>query len=139
MFYEFPITVAVGKTRVAPEVEEIKLTHGLIHRLEVEFPDGCDGLVHARVMWLDHQVWPTNPNEYFTSDGHVIVIDDYFELYGPPYLLKIEGWSEALLYSHTVRVRIGVLPKAVADHVYGKMSKSDINTLREAFGIPIEE
>jgi len=138
MFYEFPLTVAVGKTRVAPEIQAIKLTQGLIHRLEIEFPDGCTGLVHVRVLWLDHQVWPTNPNEYFTSDGHVIIVDDYFELYGAPYLLKIEGWSEALSYPHTVTVRIGVLPKAVAEHVYGKMAKSDIATLRAAFGLPVE-
>jgi len=139
MFYEFPLTVAVGKTRADPALQVIKLTQGLIHRLEVEFPDGCCGLIHVRVLWLDHQVWPTNPNEWFTSDGHVIIVDDYFELYGAPYLLKIEGWSEALSYPHTVTVRIGVLPKAVAEHVYGKMAKSDIATLREAFGLTAEE
>ena len=138
MFYEFPLAIAVGKTELAPETQEVKLTQGLIHRLEVEFPDGCTGLVHVAVLWLDHQVWPTNPGEYFTSNNHVIIVDDYFELYEAPYILKIVGWTEALLYPHTVTVRIGVLPKAVAEHVYGKMSKSDIATLREAFGLSPE-
>lgn len=138
MFYNFPLTLTLGTAEASLEEEEAKLTHGVIHRLEIEFPAGCSGLAHLRILHLDHQLWPTNPGGNFASDNHVIIIDDYYQLYDGPYTLKLQGWNEDETYDHTVTVRIGILPQAVAEHIYGKLTRTELKTLREAFGLPAE-
>jgi hypothetical protein len=125
MIYDFPITVAITNTEGAPEVSEIKLTHGVIHRLEVEFPAGQVGLIHVAVDHMGHQVWPSNPGGSFASDDHVVAFDDYYPLLSAPYKLKIRAWTDGTTYSHVVKVRLGLLPESLAKKRFGTISAAD--------------
>ena len=59
-------------------------------QVEILFPQGCAGLVKARVKDRGAQVAPLNCDKY---------------LEGSPYLLVFEGYNEDDLYQHTVTVR----------------------------------
>ncbi len=109
MFYDFAITVSANTAKAAPTTQELKLTHGVIHRVEVEFPAGCAGLVHCGLLQGIHQLWPTNPDGSFASDDYVIAIYEDYELATEPYVVKFVGWNLDDTYDHTVTVRIGVL------------------------------
>ncbi len=113
MYYDFAITVTAGKTEAAPKEQVLKLTHGIIHRIEIGFPPGCHNLVKVKLLHEEHQYLPTNPDGYFAADGYNIPIEDYFELYTEPYSLKFIGYAPDTTYDHEIHVRIGILPQEI--------------------------
>lgn len=112
MFYSHSLTIPANTSADTPEEYDLQVTHGLLHRIEVEFPRGCAGLVHLVIEHWESQLYPSNPDGDFSTDGYTIAFDDYFELYHSPYLLRLVGWNEDDTYSHTVTVRVGILPPA---------------------------
>jgi len=114
MFYDFAITVPKETTESAPVTEELKLTHGVIHRIEVEFPIGTLALAHCRLLHWEHQAWPTNPPGSFATDGYTIGIDENFELDTAPYTLKAVCWNDDDTYAHTITIRVGVMESETA-------------------------
>lgn len=110
MFYDFPITVPALRAEDDPVEEELKLTHGVIHRVEVRFRRGTDFRVGLRIYRWEHQLYPTNPDSDFKDDGRAIVFDDHYRLTVEPYSLKVRAYAPTATYPHVVYVRIGVLP-----------------------------
>ncbi len=126
MYYDFSITVPPNTTKGAPVSQVLKLTQGIIQRIEVQFPRGTYAKVHCAIMHGGHQAWPTNPEGNFASDGYVIPIDEYYKLDEPPFELKFLGWSEADTYPYDIDVRIGILrPEEIeeANGVVGSLGK----------------
>lgn len=115
MFYSYALTIPANTPERSPTEQEVKLTHGVITHVEVEFPPGCAGLVHAYIRKGVHQVWPTNPDGSFRSDGRAIVWADYEELFYEPYSLTIGGWNEDDTYDHEVLFRFEITPREVAE------------------------
>ena len=113
MFYDFAILIPAGTTEAAPKEETLKLTYGIIHRVEVEFTPGCHRYAFVRIYKDEHQLLPTNPDQAFASDGHTIVIDEHEELFYPPYTLVVRGYSPEADYDHTIIVRVGILPPQI--------------------------
>ena len=122
MLYEFKLTIPSNTPKSSPLRERVELTRGVIHKVELEFPPGCLGLVHVIIRHFEHQIFPTNRDGDFASDNHVISFPEYYELAYPPYVLTLEGWNEDDTYSHTVTVRIGVLPDWVVQPERGLLN-----------------
>jgi hypothetical protein len=125
MIYDFPVTVLTTNTEDDPAIEDAKLTHGVVHRIEVEFPAGQIGLIHVVINHMGHQVWPSNPAGSFASDDHVVAFDDYYPLLFAPYRFKIIAWTDGTNYDHTVKVRFGLLPESIAKKRFGTISAAD--------------
>lgn len=119
MFYDFAITVAANTTEANPTWQTMKLTKGVVHRVEVQFPIGCRALAHCVIMHGGHQFLPTNPDGNFASDGYVIPIDEHYELKAAPYSLRAKCWNEDDTYQHVITVRVGVLAKEVLSPLTG--------------------
>lgn len=109
MFYEWAIDVPASTTSAAPVTQDMKLTEGVITRVEVQFPNGCAGLAHCKILHSESQKWPTPPSTSFASDGHAITLDENFELSDEPFSLKAVCWNDDDTYQHTIYVRIGLL------------------------------
>lgn len=110
MFYDFSFTIPANTARDDPEIWDLKLTHGVAHRVEIGFPKGCAGLAHLVARQGLHQVWPTNPDGSFNADDYTIAFNDYQPLKTEPYILTLVGWSFDDTFPHTLEVRIGILP-----------------------------
>ena len=119
MFYDFAITVPKSKTEADPTWQTMKLTKGVVHRVEVQFPIGCRALAHCQIYHGGHQFLPTNPDGNFASDGYVIPIDEHYELKAAPYTLRAKCWNEDDTYQHIITVRVGVLAKEVISPMAG--------------------
>jgi len=113
MFYDFAITVPAGTTEAAPVEQVMKLTYGVIHRVEVQFPIGTQALAHCKIYHEEHQLLPTNPDGDFASDGYTIPIDEHYELFTEPYSLKAKCWNDDDTYAHVITIRVGILPQEV--------------------------
>ena len=53
MFYVLPLTIPADTPETDPIEEELALTYGVIQRVEIEFPPGCAGLAHIKILYLD--------------------------------------------------------------------------------------
>ncbi len=105
MFYEFAITVPPNIPESAAIRQEVTLTVGAVRKVEVQFPSGCAGLVHARIWRQGVQVWPSNPGGEFASDGYIISFDEKYLLEDEPLGFTLEVWNEDITYEHQVRIR----------------------------------
>jgi hypothetical protein len=135
VFYNFPVVIPANTTEDDPYEVDAPLTHGVIHRLEVEFPDWHRGQTHARILHRGFQLWPSNPQSDFSSNDHTIVWNDYYPLLDRPFGLRLIGWNSDDTFPHTVTVRIGVLPVKVAEHLFGRMKNTDLSQLRKSFNL----
>ncbi len=113
MFYDFSFTIPINTTKDSPFRQNIKLTHGIIHRVEIGFPSGCAGLAHLRFKDGLHQLWPTNPDGDFNTDNYTIAFNEYHEFFRAPYILTLVGWNLDDTYPHTLEIRLGILPVEV--------------------------
>lgn len=113
MYYDFSFTIPANTAKASPQEQDVKLTHGIIHRLEIGFPRGCAGLAHFVIFEGLHQRWPTNPQGSFNTDGYTIAFNEHLPLLYEPYTLTLVGWNLDDTYDHTLEVRIGILSSKV--------------------------
>jgi len=113
MFYDFRLVIPANTPKDSPKRERIRLTKGVIHKVEIRFPPGCAGLVHVVVRDLEQQVWPTNRDGDFSDDDYVISFVECYELEHPPFIFTLEGWNDDDTYDHTITFRFGILPREV--------------------------
>ena len=110
MQFAYSIIILPNTTEASPKREITKVCYGVLKQVSVYFPWGCAGLVGIRILHYEHQLFPTNPDEWFT--GNEIEIK-----FGCEYLIlqgwndfKIEGYNEDDFYKHTPVVTLNVLP-----------------------------
>ena len=121
MFYNFAILIPKGKTEDDPVEEELNLTHGIIHRVEVEFYPGPRRYAWVKIFYREHQLWPTNLDGSFRTDGYTIAFDEYEEMFEPPHTLLVRGYSPDADFPHVVTVRIGILSNKMALMLLGAL------------------
>lgn len=114
MFYEFAITVPANTTESSPKKEDLHLTKGIIHRIEIQFPIGCMGLAHCRLQHHSFGTLPTNPSGSFATDGYTIPIDENLEFFAAHYKIKAICWNDDDTYPHTITIRFGILESKTA-------------------------
>jgi len=114
LFYDFAVTIPAGTPEDSPVEKTLKLTHGVVHRLEVEFYPGARRYVWVKIFHEEHQVWPTNPDGSFQTDGYTIAFDDFYELKTEPFSFTVRGYSPNADYDHVVTIRIGIIESRIA-------------------------
>lgn len=126
MLYEYDLIVPANTAEAEAVEQRMKLTAGVIHRVEVQFPIGTRALIHVQIFRGGHQVWPTNLDGNIKADGYVVAWDENYELSAGDNELVAKGWSTADTYSYTVSVRVGILAKEAVNpwaHLAGALSK----------------
>lgn len=91
----------------------MKVTKGLVYRVEVEFPPGPLGLCHVSIWDGGYQCWPSNPDFDFHSDNGYITFEDTYLKLAAPYEFRAITWNEDDTYQHTVHVRIGMVSSEI--------------------------
>jgi len=108
MIYTASITYSKGQSEATLTRTTLRVGYGLVWRMEVEFPPGCAGLAHVRILDGSYQMYPATPGETFASDGAVIGFDDLYMKASEPFSFMIEGWNEDTAWDHTLQVRVAM-------------------------------
>ncbi|MBU1213562.1 MAG: hypothetical protein KJ587_20195 [Alphaproteobacteria bacterium] len=108
MFYKYELEILTTNTKSNPAELEIKLPFGVIHHVEIYFPPGCEGEAKAKIEHAELQIWPSNPKEWFAGDEFPIVFNEDYRLEEDFNILKLYGYNDDTVNSHTVTFRIGV-------------------------------
>jgi len=132
--FAWDIDVPADTAEEEPVEQHLKLTYGVITKIEVKFPVGCNGLVKVR---LDRggvlNILPWNPDEWCTGDDESVSYNKHLPLDDTPFSLNVTACSPGTTYDHTVTVRVEILPDYVASP--WKILLELIETIRFAFGL----
>ena len=128
MLFETSITIPKETLSTTPTVVILKIARGIISKIMVRPRPGHAALAHCVILHQEHQIAPSTENMDFAGDTFPIDWEEYYEVYQPPYELKIKGWNEDDTYPHTFDIFVAVLPRkgiiatAVADTITNILS-----------------
>jgi len=114
MFYAWDIKITAGTKEDTPKTQVLKLTAGVVTRVDVKFPPGCHSLVKVRILHAEFQLVPLSRGEWVTGDGEPVQTEGYYTLPADQNSLKFVGCSPLTRYDHTVTVRVSILPEEAA-------------------------
>lgn len=133
MIFTKIVTIPKNTTKKSPKKITLKVTHAVVHKIEIEFPDGCRKYVHVVINRGGHQVWPTNPAGSFAADGRTITEMVFEDVNTPPYEFDIIGWSPNTTYQHRITVQLSMLKKELLMPSVGLRSTFE-SIARKLFG-----
>ena len=113
MFYVFPYTTLSGDIVSAKHREDMILSSGIIHQVDVLFQKDCVHLVNVQIYHGGHQLWPTNSGESLKGDATVISFREFYELKGASNDLHALIWWADTETLKEVIIQIGILPKKI--------------------------
>jgi hypothetical protein len=113
MLFECSITIPKATASTSPTAVILKVSAGVITKVMVRPRPGHSAVAHCVILHHEHQVWPSTETMEMHGDTFPIDWEEHYEIDQPPYELKIEGWNDSTLYSHTFDVYIAMLPTEV--------------------------
>ena len=109
MIYLKQITTPANTSASSPKKTVMKISGGLVYRLEIEFPPGPYGLLHCYIKDGNYQVWPSDNSVDFVGDNSKIAFDDLYLKTIPPLTFDIFTYNLDDTYEHTLIIRLGVV------------------------------
>jgi hypothetical protein len=137
LLFQGSITIPANTPLTAPTTAILKIAHGIISEFMVRPRPGHAGLAHCVILHHEHQIAPSTTDMSLFGDTFPIDWGEYYEVYQPPYELKIRGWNDDDTYEHTFDIFVAVLPRkgiiatAVSDAITNLLS---IFSPRRIFG-----
>ncbi len=110
MDYNVALAVPANTPETSPAKLDVHLTHGLIVKVRVGFPDGCADYVHVVIMRGGHQVWPSNRSGNYSWNNYVYEIEESYPLEYDPFSMRVVAWNDDQRNPHTVTVGFNMLP-----------------------------
>lgn len=129
MLFTWDILVETGHTATNKKKQPLKVAHGIITFVSVQFPTGCHGMVHCKIFHFSHQIFPSVEDMSMIGDGAPVEWTEYYEMYQEPYELRAELWGVGCSYDHTVTIRVAVLPRKAV------IATSIVDAMRSALGM----
>lgn len=110
MIYEVKLTLPKNTALTALVSATVSIHPGTVKQVEVVLPKGCVGLVGVRVLYWKHQLWPSNPDSFFTGDDAHLVFPEEIKIVDPPYEFTVEGYNLDDTFAHHPIFRAAVIP-----------------------------
>jgi len=117
MFYSFEVTAPEvtdppGGVGVSQSLE-MSMSSGVIHQVDVLFPDTADHAIAVQIFDASVQLWPSNRNATIRGDATVISFRDFYEMRADNNVLTAKAWRLSTGNAITIFIHIGVLPLSV--------------------------
>ena len=113
MFYSFELAVAAGNIASNKKELNMDLSAGIIHQVDILFPDDCDHNIRVQVFDASFQLWPSNRNGTIRGDATIVSFRDFYELKSENNTLTAYAWWADTQTVQSIFVQIGLLPRAI--------------------------
>jgi len=113
MFYSFEIAVAAGNTVNNKKEIKMPMSAGIIHQVDVLFPDSADHNIRVQIWDRNLQLWPSNRSATIRGDATVVSFRDFYEIKADNNVLTAKAWWADAETAVTAFAHIGVLPRSV--------------------------
>jgi len=112
MIYNLSVSAPKDTTQFLPASETVQVVAGDLSRLLLTFPDGCVGLVGARVKANERVIFPTNADQWFVNNNFTFDFEERLTIDGDGLRFTLEVYNEDAVYEHTVYMQMVILPPA---------------------------
>jgi len=102
MLFAGEIFIPKGRALNNPIISPIKISKGLLHKIDVFFPPGNRCRAFVTFNQATHQLLPTNPDGYLKGDALTISGEVFLYLPEPPFVIDVHGFSPDAVFNHTV-------------------------------------
>jgi hypothetical protein len=133
MFYEYVINVIAGTKSTQPIEVDALVDPGILTRVEVDFPDGCNNEVYIALIEGTYQIVPRNPEQALKANDYVIPITEYYPLTRGHNQLNIRGWSPLAAADHEIIVRLTVEVEEIASPLL--VLKDFVDVIKKLIGL----
>ena len=113
MFYSWPIEVKQANISTNKAKIDMPMASGIIHQVDIMFPDTCDHNIRVQIFDASFQLWPSNRNGSVRGDAAVVSFRDFYEMKAESNVLTGVAWGIGGAATITVWVHIGVLPRDI--------------------------
>jgi len=113
MFYSWPVVVATDNIESNKSVIQMPMSAGIIHQVDILFPDTCDHDIRVQIFNASFQLWPTNRGGTIRGDAAVISFRDFYEMAPATNILTAYAWLTDEDKAGTIWIQIGVLPRSI--------------------------
>jgi len=114
MFYSYEITVPSGTDEGAKIPLEMSMSAGIIHQVDVLYPDTADHKIAVQIYDSSVQLWPSNRGAKIRGDATVVSFRDFYEMKIDNNILTAKAWRlETTTVAIPIFIHIGVLPRSV--------------------------
>jgi len=113
MIYTIDITTPPNTLLSSPLKSILRVTKGLVYKVEIEFPPGPCGFLYIAVFDGSYRVWPSSSDTWFHSDDKLISFDDCYLVENAPYSFSVFTFNIDDTYEHWCQVRLGVVSKEI--------------------------
>jgi len=113
MFYSWPIVVGALNLETNKAKIDMPMSSGIIHQVDMMFPDTCDHDIRVQIFDASLQLWPSNRGGTVRGDAAVISFRDFYELVPASNVLTAYAWLTNAAKAGTIWIHIGVLPRAI--------------------------
>jgi len=114
VFYSYDFTVPKNTPETSPVEADLRVTSGIVTRLDILFPPGCAGVVRCAVFWREDQLVPRAPSDWIRGHNERVETRPFWPAPDEETILTVKGWSESTRWDHTLLIRIEVLPPEIA-------------------------
>lgn len=113
MIFLHNVSTPAGTLESAPQETELGLGYGILHRLDVAFPAGPQGLLHVAIDRDGRQLYPSNPQGNFAWDDEYIPNPVWFSLEHEPFAVVARTWNDDDELAHQVTLQFLILPREI--------------------------
>jgi len=113
MFYVYRHKVVDADVVGDKKEDDLHLTEGVIHQVDVMFQSGCVHNIHVQIWQGNQQLWPTNRDEDLTGDGTIVSFREFYPVAPGNQILTIKSWHTLTTVDKYIEVHLGVLPKKI--------------------------
>ena len=113
MFYSYELAVTAAHIASNKKEVEMDLSAGIIHQVDILFPDDCDHNIRVQIFDASFQLWPSNRNGTIRGDATIVSFRDFYELKSENNTLTAYAWWEDTETVQSIFVQVGLLPRAI--------------------------
>ncbi|KKN16177.1 hypothetical protein LCGC14_0978490 [marine sediment metagenome] len=113
MFYSFTLTITAAHTAANKLQLDLEMSAGIVHQVDILFPDDADHNIRVQIFDANLQLWPTNRGAALRGDAAIVSFRDFYEMSPGNNTLRAYAWWEDTETATTVFANIGVLPRAI--------------------------
>jgi len=115
LFAQKKLSIGANTAKTSPASVEFTLTPGLLEKVWVHFPDGCNQLVNVVVLHGERQIIPKDENESIAGNDFTYEITQALRILPGHEKFVAKGWSPGTSYDHGVLISIDTFAEEERD------------------------
>jgi len=115
MWYVLEDTIPANTAYADRRETSIKVSGGILHSIYVTIPPGSKTNANLQLRKASYFILPRNEDKSITGEHINTLYREWFEMQAAENTLTLVTWNTSTNNDHTVRLLVGVLPKAVLE------------------------